>query len=146
MVRFSVAALAFIFALAGGHALRADEAEVKAVLDKAIKALGGEEKLAKAKALKFKTRETISFNGNDSEVSGETTVQGLHQRRSEFEGEFNGNKFKGVTVVNNDKGWRKFGDMARDLDSGALANEKRNIYLQVIPMTIVPVKGEGFKV
>src|SRR5690242_6657035 len=134
MMRFSVATLAFLFMLAGGHALRADEAEVKAVLDKAIKALGGEEKLAKAKALKFKTKGTITINGNDSEVSGETTVQGLQQRRSEFEGEFNGNKFKGVTVVNNDKGWRKFGEMAMDLDGGALANEKRAIYLQVIPI------------
>ncbi|MBI3865939.1 MAG: hypothetical protein HY290_29030 [Planctomycetia bacterium] len=72
-------------------------------------------------------------------------MQGLKQRRAEFEGEFNGNRFKGVTVVNNDKGWRKFGDMAADLDAGALANEKRGIYLQVIPLTIVPIKGDGFK-
>ncbi len=32
------------------------------------------------------------------------------------------------------------------MDADAVANEKRTIYLQVIPTTIVPLKGKGFKV
>ena len=32
------------------------------------------------------------------------------------------------------------------MDDDALANEKRTVYLQVIPTTIVPLKGKGFKV
>jgi hypothetical protein len=50
-----------------------------------------------------------------------------------------------VVVVNGDKGWRKFGDNKMDLDGDALANEKRQVYLQVVPSLLVPLKGKGFK-
>ena len=50
-----------------------------------------------------------------------------------------------MTVLNGDKGWRKFGDNKMDLDGDALANEKRQIYLQVIPSPLLPLKGKGFK-
>ena len=70
----------------------------------------------------------------------EATVQGLDHFRSEFEGEFSGNKVKGVTVLNGDKGWRKFGDMVMELDNDAVANEKRTVYLMVVPTTLVPLK------
>ncbi len=42
---------------------RADEAQVKQVLDKAIKALGGEEKLSKAEALTWKSKGKITTRG-----------------------------------------------------------------------------------
>src|SRR5207253_1404299 len=85
-------------------------------------------------------------NGNENEFTSHTTVQGLDHYRSEFEGEFGGNKVKGVTVVNGDKGWRKFGDMNRELEADGVANEKRTLYLQIIPATLVPLKGKGFKI
>jgi hypothetical protein len=125
---------------------RADDAEVKAILDKAIKALGGEAKLGKLEAYSTKSKGTITFNGNDNQVATEATVAGLNRFRSEFEGEFAGNKVKGVVVLNGDKGWRKFNDNTTDLDADAIANEKRTVYLQVIPGTILPLKTKAFKV
>ena len=65
--------------------------------------------------------------------------------RGEFEGEFNGDPIKGVTVVNGDKGWRKFNDDLRELEADGIANEKRTIYLAVLPATLVPLKGKDFK-
>ena len=50
-----------------------------------------------------------------------------------------------MTVLNGDKGWRKFGDNKMDLDEDALANEKRRVYLQVIPSLLMPLKEKGFK-
>ena len=73
-------------------------------------------------------------------------MQGLDQLRGEFEGDFGGNKFQAVTVLNGDKGWRKFGDMGMELDKDSLANEKRSLYLQMIPVTLLPLKGKDFKV
>ena len=32
-----------------------------------------------------------------------------------------------------------------ELEGDGLANEKRSVYLQVIPITLVPLKGKGFK-
>ena len=48
-------------------------------------------------------------------------------------------------VLDGSKGWRKFGDSSSELEGDALANEKRVVYLNVIPITLVGLKGNGFK-
>jgi len=120
--------------------------DAQAVLDKGIAALGGAEKLGAVKAATWKAKGKINFGGNENEFNSAVTVQGLDHYRSEFESQFGDNKFKGVTVVSGDKGWRKFADNSMMLEKDGLANEKRNVYLQVVPMTLVPLKGKGFKV
>lgn len=147
MKRSLGAVLAALFVLVLGVSARAaDDKDAKAILDKAIKALGGEEKLSQIKAATWKAKGKITFNGNDSEFTSTTTVQGLDRFHSVFEGEFNGNKVKGVTILAKDKGWRQFGDNKMELDENALANQKRSVYLQVIPTTLVPLKDKGFKI
>jgi hypothetical protein len=125
--------------------LRADDSAVNAILDKSMKALGGEEKLKKVDVYVLKAKGTISFNGNDNEFTSQATVSGLDKIRAEFEGEFDGNKIKGVTVLKGDKGWRKFGDNVMEMDSDAVANEKRTLYLQVLPFRLDRLKGKDYK-
>ena len=137
--------LAAAVSLAGAPS-RADEAQVNQVLDKAIKALGGEEKLSKAEAFTWKSKGKITIEGNQNEISTQATAQGLDHFQSTFEGEFNGNKVKGQSVLNGDKGWRKFGDQTTEMDPDALKNEKRRVYLSLIPATILPLKSKSFKV
>jgi hypothetical protein len=137
--------VAALVTVLGGPARAEDDKDTNAILDKAIKALGGEEKLATVKAATWKGKGKITFGDNENEFTSQATVQGLEHFRSEFEGEFGGNKIKGITVLNGDKGWRKFGDMSMELDKDAVANEKRTVYLQVIPVTILPLKGKDFK-
>jgi hypothetical protein len=121
--------------------LRANEDEgTNAVLDKAIKALGGEARLSKVKAATWKGKGTISFGGNDNEFTSESTVRGLDHFRGTFAGEFGGNQVKGVTVLAGDKGWRKFGDNKMEMDKDGVANEKRTVYLQVLPALLVPLR------
>jgi hypothetical protein len=120
---------------------RADDADAKSILDKAIKALGGEEKLSKVAAYTWKSEGTITFNGNENQFDSNVTVKGLdHLRR-----EVGSDNFNFVVVLAGDKGWRKGGDNSTELEGDALANEKRGVYLQVIPITIVPLKEKGFK-
>jgi hypothetical protein len=147
MTRFLGAALVTALACGSGGTARADvDGDAKAILDKAIQALGGEEKLGAVKAATWKGKGTVHIGGNDSDYTSQTTVQGLDQYRQEFEGEFMGNKVKSVTVLNGDKGWRKFGDNAMALDKAGVANQKRIVYLQVTPVTLLPLRGKGFKV
>jgi hypothetical protein len=147
MRRFFGAALAtLLLAGLGVPARAADDKETKAILDKAIKALGGEDKLGQVKAATWKTKGTISFGGNDNAFTSTTTLQGLDHYRNEFEGEFGGNTVKGVLVIDGDKGWRHIGDDRTALDKDGLANEKRNVLLQAIPMTLLPLRDKGFKV
>ncbi len=124
-------------------ALAADDAT--AVIDKGIKALGGEAKLAKATSLKWKAEGKLTVEDNDNDFSIRYTTQGIDRHKVDFEGEINGNEIKGGTVLDGDKGWRTFGE-TNALDADAVDNEKRNAYLQIIPITLVPVKGKGFKV
>jgi hypothetical protein len=138
-----VSALA-VLSLAAIPARAADD-DPKAIIDKGIQALGGEEKLAKADAFSVKADGKITFGGNENEFSSESTYQGLDHFRGTFKGEFNGNTFEGVTVVNGNKGWRKFGDMVMEIDGDGLDNEKRTIYLRVLPTTLVGLKKPEFK-
>src|SRR5438067_2328994 len=118
MRRFLGAAVATALLFVSGGSARADDKDAKSILDKAIKALGGEEKLGKVEAFSWKSKGTVTFNGNENESSNEVTVKGLgHYRR-----EFGNDQFHGVVVLNGDKGWRKFGEETRDLEGDGLAN------------------------
>jgi len=141
-------ATAFVMSLAFGHGplIQADDETAKATVDKAIRALGGEEKLAKVGAFTWKSKGNFIINGSDNNFSGRVTVQGFDQYRSEFEGKFNGETLKGVTVLKGDRGWRKFGDQLVEMDEKQLSNEKRSIYLMVIPTTLVALKGKNFEI
>src|SRR5437588_9873091 len=122
MKRFLSAGLVMVLATGFARPVRAaDDEDAKAILAKAIKALGGEEKLSKVKAATWKGKGKINLGGSENDFTSQTTVQGLDHVRSEFEGEIMGNKFKGATVLAGDKGWRKFGDMEMELDKDALA-------------------------
>ncbi len=146
MTRLLVAA--FVTALVFGTAkpVRADDKDAMAIVDKAIKAAGGEEKLSKAKVLTWKTKGKMTVNGEDNEISSQMTADGLGHFHQEFDGEFGGNKIQGVFVLAGDKGWRKFGDMSVELDKNGVANQKRVVYLQVVPITLVQLKTKDFKI
>ncbi len=146
MIRLFRAILAMGFLAVAVNLAQADDQDVKAVVEKGLKALGGEEKLAKIEAYSWQSKGKISFNDNDNEITLKGTAQGLDHYRGEFEGDFDGNKIQGITVVNGGKGWRKFNDNLMELDADALASEKRNVYMNVVATTLMPLnKGKGFK-
>ena len=49
-------------------------------------------------------------------------------------------------MLSGDKGWRKFGDQAGEIEGDFLAAMKHGNYMQVVAMTLVPLRGKGFKV
>jgi hypothetical protein len=145
MKRFIGAVFAVVLAAGPAVAVRADDKDPQAILDKAIKAVGGEEKLTKAEAISWKTKGTINFGGNENDVKGQVIAKGLDHFRRESEFDVNGEARKIVFVLNGDKGWRKFGDEPQELDGDALAAQKRTTYLEVLPVTLVGLKGKDFK-
>jgi hypothetical protein len=140
-----IGAVFAIFLAAGPAAIvaRADDKDPQAILDKAIKAVGGEEKLKKAEAISWKTKGTINFGGNENEVTGLSIAKGLDHFRRETE--INGGERKFIIVLSGEKGWRKFGEEPMEMDGDALANQKRSTYLEVLPVTLVGLKGKDFK-
>lgn len=138
--------MAAALAVVASIATQARAQDAKSVLDKAIKAMGGEKKLAEIKAVSWKGKGTLTFGDADNAFTSETTLGGLDHLRASFEANIMGNEIKATTVVAGDKGWRIFADMKTDLDRESLANEKRMMYLQLIPATLVPLRQKEFKV
>ncbi|HWE35950.1 MAG TPA: hypothetical protein VG406_05200 [Isosphaeraceae bacterium] len=118
MARSLVATLATVLLLNPIGAARADE-KADAILDKAIKALGGKDKLEKADAMSWKCKVTLRFQGNESEIDGEVTVQGLDHVKSVVD-DGDGDS-RSITVLNGDKGWMKYGqEEARSIEGDDL--------------------------
>lgn len=112
----------------------ADDDEVNAILDRAIDALGGEKKLTDFKAT-WKSKGMIL----DDPVDAEITVDGLNRYRLEFRR----GEYQGVFLLNDDKCWW---DLAGILTKTNVASAKRKLYLEMIPVTILPLKSMDFKV
>src|SRR4051812_48832970 len=88
-----------------GHV--ADELDTAAILDKAIKALGGQDRLANAEIVTFKMTHTI--NGR-LVTTTRWIAQGSDRFRVEGASEVNGKRSEVFSVVDGDKGWTKRGD------------------------------------
>jgi hypothetical protein len=130
----------------GTPARAGDDKDVKTVLDKAVKALGGKEKLSKLKAYTYKTKGTINFGGNESEFAAQVTVQGLRHHRNEFEGDIGGNKIKGVFILAGDKGWFKFNEDVKEMEKDGVASHAHTVLMEVVPATLLPLRGKDLKV
>ena len=142
MKQFLGAAVVIVWFASPITPARADEKDAKAVIDKAIKAMGGEEKLAKVRVITWKIKGMLTFDGNDGEIKGAEVSEGLDRDRRDFEADVNGTPVIGAMVVSGDKGWRKFGEAVTALDADAVAGEKRNASLaQHRPLAAVERQG-----
>jgi hypothetical protein len=146
MRRFLGLVVATLLVGLGLSARAGDDKAARALVDKGIQALGGADKLGKAKAMTWKTKGKVSFGGTDNEFTGTVTVQGLDHLHQELDGVFGGNKVKILMIMAGNKGWRGFNGENQPLDDDTLATQKRGIYLQVVPATLVPLTEKGFKV
>src|SRR5262249_17730810 len=127
--------MAFLFAGLAGS-VHGGDAKATDVLDKAIKAIGGQEKLDNIKGVSWKAKGTIAVMGSDNPFSVAATAQGIDHLRSEFSAKFGDNDVKAITVISGDKGWRKGAGTDGALGKEQLANEKRNLYVVLAPVTL----------
>jgi hypothetical protein len=138
-----------VLAAGGVRAIAADDAAAaggaSAVIDKAIEAAGGRDKLASVKALTWSNKGTISVGGNEAPFTSRVTFQGADHRRAEFEAEFGGQTIKGIVVLNGDKGWRQMNGDTNELTGEELARERRTGYMEWSTVTLLPLKQEPFK-
>ena len=120
---------------------RAVNSDAKSIVDKAITAVAVPKSFAKVEAFSVKMKGTVNFNGNETDITTEITFKGLdHYRR-----EFGSDQFHGVIVLAGDKGWPSGATTPARLKATPLPTEKRNVYLAIIPITLVPLKSNGFK-
>jgi hypothetical protein len=141
MMPYRAILLVTTLSFAGLGPARADDKDAKAILENAIKALGGDEKLTKASAHSWKGMGKWHVGAEERDLESHVTANGLEH----FRREFTLPQFSGIVVIAGEKGWRKGRNGITELDAAALADQKRWVYLEVIPVTLMPLKGKGFK-
>ncbi|MBY0522634.1 MAG: hypothetical protein K2R98_04525 [Gemmataceae bacterium] len=98
-----------------------DKADAQAIVDKALKALGGEAKLAKFKAQTWNEKGTYYGMGEGLPFTGKYAIQFPDKFRMEIENVF-------TIVVDGDKGWMQGGGETKDLTKEQLAGQKQMLY------------------
>ena len=138
------AAVAFGFLLAVTAPARADDAaDARAIIDKAVKAHGGQDKLAKFPAMTIKFKGTFHGMGQKLPMTGEVSSQGNDKVRLEAEVEAGGMKFRIINVFAGDKGWNKIGEETKEFGKDELAEAKEQAYAGWVE-TLTPLKDKEF--
>ncbi len=146
MARILVALVLTVSIPVLGRTVWADDPDATAILDKAMKAMGGEDMLKKIEAAIWKSKGKLRLGDNtEHDFTGQTIMQGLDRVRSEVEIEVLGQKHMMLAVLNGDKALQVFGHMPLQPDD-AVARLKSSLYLSIIPVTLTPLKGQRFKV
>jgi hypothetical protein len=120
-----------------------DSATARALVNKAIKAHGGEATLAKLPAVTSKFKGKIHGMGEAAAFTGEVAMQGPDRYKAVFEAEEGGEKYRVIQVLNGKNGWTKFNDDTEELDKEDLADLKDDAHGEWV-VTLVPLTGKGF--
>ena len=130
MCRYWLAPVTIILALTSGKTARAEDQAAMAVVDKAIKAMGGEANLMKVKAATWNGKgKFYGLGGGEGlDYTGNWAFHGPRLFRMVVELDLTGQKVKQTIVVNGDKGWIKNGDMVGDMDKDVLAEHQDQAY------------------
>ncbi len=138
------AVLTFGFLLAVSAPARADDAaDARALVEKAVKAHGGQETLAKLPGTATKFKATFHGMGEGIPMTGEVTTLGPDKQKIDIEIEAGGQKIPIVIVLDGDKGWSKIAKDTTAMDKDQLAEAKEQAYAAWVA-TLAPLKDKKF--
>jgi hypothetical protein len=114
----------------------------RATVEKAVKALGGAEKLGQPLATHSKIKGTIAQVG-DTTFTGEFWAQGP-DAKNVLHLEVGGQKITVTQVLRGDKGWLDLNGMPQELDAATLADMKTSAYHERVSNLIALLKDDQF--
>ncbi len=112
------------------------EDDARAIVEKSIKALGGETNLAKHNALTIEESGTYYGMGNGLPYTSELKVQWPGQFRMDIKNVF-------TIVLNDDKGWIAAGGDVKEMTGDQLATQRHD-HKAGYMATLVPLKDKAF--
>ena len=146
MKHLRYAALAVGAVVAVGAPARADEADAKAaraLVDKAIKAHGGADALAKFPASTMKFKGSFHGMGMDLPMKGDIYSAGADKLKLDMTIEAGGQTIPIVNVVAGDKGWAKAGDQVIELTADQMTEAKEQGHAGWVAGLIPLIKADG---
>jgi hypothetical protein len=132
------------FGLAIPAVRAADQPEARAVVDKAIKAMGRDKPEARKKGLTWKGKGKIFALGDGIEFSGEWIAQMPDKNRGDFDLELPGMKLKMIRCIDGDKGWQKVPDGLMDMDKDEIVEEQHMLYANWVAQ-LYPLTDQAFE-
>jgi hypothetical protein len=122
-------ALSFVLSLLlfGGGGARAADKDLLAIIDKAIKAHGGAEKLDPERAARTKVKGTMDFGGVGISFTAEGTTQ-ADKSKEVIQLSVNGQEVTIINVFNGVKGWVKADGATKELEGAQLEDRKETAY------------------
>lgn len=136
----------FLAPLAGAAGSRAadDRPEARAVVDRALKAMGGEAKLARFRAATWNATGAYHGVGPTVDYRGLWIVHPPYRVRISITGDSRGQKFTRLLVINGDKGWVKLNDSLEVLDPATLLEERERLHANWVA-SLLPLKSKEFE-
>ena len=122
--------------LSAGLVQSGDADKARAIVDRAIKAVGGEDLVKKHQAATFKEKGMYYGMGDGLPYTGNYAFQWPNKFRMEIEGVF-------IIVVDGDKGWMKAGD-TREMSKEELTQQRYDRKAGYIT-TLLPLKNKAFQ-
>lgn len=138
MIQWAWRFLALGLLLVPAVASRADDKDCRAIVDKAIKAVGGEQQLAKYRAQTWKETGTYYGEGAGQPFVGKYAIQYPDQFRMEIENVF-------VIVLNGNKGWIAMGGNTQEMTKEQLTQQKESIYAGWVAQLLPLTEQKGFQ-
>jgi hypothetical protein len=139
-----VSVIGFVALLAGSGLGRAQE-DARAIIAKAVKAHGGEEKLAKLRADRVQVKGKLYLGEMEIPFTGETLVQLPGQFKNVMNMTFMGKNRSIVQVLNGDKGWLSIDGQMKEPDAAALNVMKETLYMDQLVRLTPLLKGQEYQ-
>jgi hypothetical protein len=131
-------AWAVVVGLVWAGVVRADDADkARAIIDKAIKAMGGAKKLGKNKAVTWNEEGTYYGMGEGLPYKGSYASAGPDRFRMDIQGVF-------IIVLDGDKGWVKEGGKTRAMNKQELAQQQTD-RRAASTLALIPLKDKAFQ-
>jgi hypothetical protein len=128
----------------GGYAQ--DQPELNTVIDKAIKAMGGEEKVAKLRTMSWKGKAEFRSGDNTFNLMHEGSVHALDKYRVDAEVQAGGQSRKLLMVLSGDKCWEKENDAGtREIPKEQQAFRKDSLFAVRACQLLPSLRGKAFK-
>jgi len=143
----TVAALPLVTCLLVAAPAKDEQSEAEAILDNAIKAVGGPDKLTKLTSfvVKLNRKPTARPGVGGVETTLEVSYEYPDRKRSETTRDIGGTKTISLQVVNGDKAWLSSRGAVRELNAEQVKQLRSNLFAE-FPVRQLPLyKGKGYK-
>jgi len=136
---------ASVFVACGGVGRADDQAEALKIVDAAIKAAGGEAKLAKLKIVSMKGKGTIHEGDQEGTFTVDGIVQGLDRFKLNLELSIMDRTQKVTFALNGDKAWAKHEERVEDAPDEVVQIIKAEVHALRTVQTLTALKDQNLK-